>query len=127
MIKKQTILKIIDNSGVKKILCIGLYKRRVAGVGHIIRAAVQEALPRAKIKKGDVVFALVTGTRNMTRNSWGAHTIFSENYAVILGAKKEESFTRVTKPVSSELRSMKVDPDAKPSIRKVLSFAETVI
>ncbi|MFA4941098.1 MAG: 50S ribosomal protein L14 [Patescibacteria group bacterium] len=108
MIQVQTILKVADNSGAKKIMCIrvlGGYKKRYAGVGEIITAAVKEATPHSAIKKGDVVKAVIVRTKKEIRRKDGTYLRFDDNACVIVDKeKKEPKGTRIFGPVAREVR-----------------------
>lgn len=110
MIQVQTILKVADNTGAKKVLCIrvhGGYKKRYARIGEIITAAVKEAVPHAAVKKGDVVHAVVVRTKKEIKRSNGVCVRFDENACVIIDKeKKEPKGTRIFGPVTRELKQM---------------------
>ena len=101
-------LKIADNTGAKKIMCIrvlGGYRKRYAHVGEIITAAVKEAAPHSAVKKGDVVHAVIVRTKKEIRRKDGTYLRFDENAAVIIDkAKKEPKGTRVLGPIAREVR-----------------------
>ncbi len=110
MIQMQTILKICDNSGARSVMCIkvlGGSKRRYANIGDIIKVAVREAIPTGKVKKGQVVDALIVRTRKGVRRSDGSLIKFDENAAVLLNNQKAPIGTRVFGPVTRELREGK--------------------
>ncbi len=107
MIQSFTRLKVADNTGAKEIMCIkvlGGSKRRYASVGDIIVASVKKAIPTAKVKKGQVVKAVVVRTRKEIQRENGSLIRFDDNAAVILDAKKEPMGTRIFGPVSREVR-----------------------
>jgi len=108
MIQVQTMLKVADNSGAKKIQCLkvlGGYKKRYAGVGEIITAAVKEATPHSAIKKGDVVRAVIIRTKKEIRRKDGTYLRFDDNACVIIDKeKKEPRATRIFGPVAREVR-----------------------
>ena len=108
MIQVQTQLKVADNSGAKKVMCIkvlGGYKKRYAGVGEIITAAVKEATPHSAIKKGDVVRAIIVRTKKEIRRKDGTYLRFDDNACVIIDKeKKEPRATRIFGPVAREVR-----------------------
>lgn len=122
MIQPQTMLKVGDNTGAKKLLCIrvmgGSY-RRYASVGDIIIAAVKEATPGGVVKKGDVVRAVVVRTRKEIRRPDGSYIRFSENAAVIINDQNNPRGTRIFGPVARELR----DRD----FMKIISLAPEVL
>lgn len=108
MIQMQTILNSADNSGAKRLMCIkvlGGSKRRYAYIGDVIKVAVQEAVPRSKVKKGDVYDAVVVRTRKGVRRSDGSLLKFDDNSVVILNSKLELLGTRIFGPVARELRT----------------------
>lgn len=122
MIQHQSRLTVADNSGAKNIKCIkvlGGSKRRYASVGDIIVASVKTAAPESKIKKGDVVKAVIVRTRQALRRKDGSYIRFDDNAAVILNANKEPIGTRVFGPVARELRG-------KASL-KIVSLAPEVL
>ncbi|MDD5032241.1 MAG: 50S ribosomal protein L14 [Patescibacteria group bacterium] len=108
MIQVQTQLKVADNSGAKKVMCIkvlGGYKKRYAGVGEIITAAVKEATPHAAVKKGDVVSAVIVRTKKEIRRKDGTYLRFDDNACVIIDKDKgEPKGTRIFGPVAREVR-----------------------
>ena len=108
MIQVQTQLKVADNSGAKKVMCIkvlGGSRKRYAGVGEIITAAVKEATPHSAIKKGDVVRAIVVRTKKEIRRNDGTYLRFDDNACVIIDKdKKELKGTRIFGPVAREVR-----------------------
>ena len=108
MIQMQSILNIADNSGARSVMCIkvlGGSKRRYANVGDIIKVAVREAIPTGKVKKGQVVNALVVRTKQGVRRRDGSLIKFDENAAVLLNQQNAPIGTRVFGPVTRELRS----------------------
>ncbi|MBT3967249.1 MAG: 50S ribosomal protein L14 [Gammaproteobacteria bacterium] len=122
MIQMQSTLTVADNSGAKKVMCIkvlGGSKRRYAGIGDVIKVSVKEALPRGKVKKGDVYNAVVVRTRKGVRRSDGSLIRFDGNAAVMLNAKHEPIGTRIFGPVTRELRGKK--------FMKIVSLAPEVI
>jgi large subunit ribosomal protein L14 len=107
MIQPFTRLKVADNSGAKEIMCIkvlGGSKRRYASVGDIIVASVKKALPNGKIKKGQVVKAVIVRTKKEVQRENGSLIRFDENAAVIIDAKKEPVGTRIFGPIAREVR-----------------------
>ena len=123
MIQVESKIKVADNSGAKKVLCIkvlGGYKKRYAGVGEIITAAVKEAAPHSAIKKGDVVRAVIVRTKKEIRRKDGTYLRFSENACVIIDKeKKEPKCTRIFGPVAREVR--------KTGFFKIASIAPEVL
>ncbi|MFL2707642.1 MAG: 50S ribosomal protein L14 [Gammaproteobacteria bacterium] len=122
MIQMQSLLKIADNSGARSVMCIkvlGGSKRRYANIGDIIKVAIREAIPTGKVKKGQVVDALIVRTKKGVRRRDGSLIKFDENAAVLINAQKAPIGTRVFGPVTRELR------DGKHM--KILSLAPEVI
>ncbi len=108
MIQMQTILSVADNSGAKKLCCIkvpGGSKRKYAGIGDIIICSVKEALPNSKVKKGDVVRAVVVRTAKEVPRPDGSFIRFDSNSAVVVNAGNEPIGTRIFGPVARELRA----------------------
>src|SRR3989339_1642020 len=110
MIQHRSMLKVADNSGAKKLMCIrvrGGYKKRYARLGDIITCAVKEAAPRGTVKKSEVVHAVVIRTRKETHRKDGTHVRFADNAVVIIVDKKskEPRGTRIFGPVARELRA----------------------
>ena len=122
MIQMQSLLKIADNSGARSVMCIkvlGGSKRRYANIGDIIKVAIREAIPTGKVKKGQVVDALIVRTKKGVRRKDGSLIKFDENAAVLINNQKAPIGTRVFGPVTRELR------DGKHM--KILSLAQEVI
>ena len=122
MVQMQTILSAADNSGAKKLLCIkvlGGSKRRYAGVGDIVVVSVREALPNSKVKKGDVMKAVVVRTAKEISRPDGSYIKFDENSAVLINAAQEPIGTRIFGPVARELRARK--------FMKIVSLAPEVL
>ena len=110
MIQAETVLKVADNSGARKLKCIkviGGSKRRYAGVGDVIICAVQEALPNGNVKKGSVVRCVVVRTKKEIRRKDGSYSRFDDNAAVLIDANGNPKGTRVFGPVARELRDRK--------------------
>ena len=108
MIQTESVVNIADNSGAKKAMCIkvlGGSKRRYAGIGDIIKVTVKEAIPRGKVKKGDVMYAVVVRTRKGVRRNDGSLIRFDSNAVVLLNAQKQPVGTRIFGPVTRELRA----------------------
>ena len=108
MIQAQTYLDIADNSGARRVMCIkvlGGSKRRYASVGDIIKVTVKEAIPRGRVKKGQVLDAVVVRTKKGVRRSDGSLIKFDGNAAVLLNAQKQPIGTRIFGPVTRELRN----------------------
>lgn len=122
MIQQQTMLKVGDNTGAKKLFCIrvlGGSSRRYASVGDVIVASVKEASPGGMVKKGEVVHAVVVRTCQGIRRPDGSTIKFSENAAVILSDDKNPHGTRIFGPVARELR--------EKDFMKIVSLAPEVI
>ncbi|MBX7148386.1 50S ribosomal protein L14 [bacterium] len=122
MIQMQTMLNSADNSGAKKLFCIkvlGGSKRRYATIGDVIVVAVKEALPNAKVKKGDVKKGVVVRTRKEIRRPDGTYIRFDENSAVLIDNNGEPIGTRIFGPVARELRAKKY--------MKIISLAPEVL
>ena len=108
MIQTETMLEIADNSGARKVQCIkvlGGSHRRYAGIGDIIKVTVKEAIPRGRVRKGQVMDAVVVRTRKGVRRQDGSLIRFDQNAAVLLSANKQPVGTRIFGPVTRELRS----------------------
>lgn len=104
----QTMLDVADNSGAKRIQCIkvlGGSKRRYAGIGDVIRITIKEAVPNGRVKKGEVLFAVVVRTKQGVRRRDGSRIRFDRNAAVLLNAQLQPVGTRIFGPVTRELRS----------------------
>ena len=107
MIQMQTNLDVADNSGARRVMCIkvlGGSKRKYASVGDVIVVSVKEAIPRGRVKKGDVMKAVVVGTAKDIRRADGSVIRFDRNAAVLIDNKKEPIGTRIFGPVPRELR-----------------------
>lgn len=108
MIQMQTNLDVADNSGARRVQCIkvlGGSKRKYASVGDIIVVSVKEAIPRGRVKKGDVLRAVVVRTAKEIRRSDGSAIRFDTNAAVLVNNQKEPIGTRIFGPVTRELRN----------------------
>tara|TARA_B100001250_G_scaffold81449_1_gene67141 strand:+ start:21860 stop:22228 length:369 start_codon:yes stop_codon:yes gene_type:complete len=122
MIQTETILNAADNSGAKKVMCIkvlGGSKRRYASIGDVIKVAVKEAIPRGKVKKGEIYNAVVVRTSFGVRRSDGSLIRFDNNAAVLLNPRLEPVGTRIFGPVTRELRTNK--------FMKIISLAPEVL
>ena len=107
MIQAQTYLDIADNSGARRVMCIkvlGGSKRRYANVGDVIKVTVKEAIPRGRVRKGQVLDAVVVRTKKGGRRPDGSLIRFDGNAAVLLNAQKQPIGTRIFGPVTRELR-----------------------
>ena len=122
MIQMQTVLDAADNSGARRVQCIkvlGGSKRRYAGVGDVIKVSVKDAIPRGKVKKGEIYNAVVVRTRKGVRRPDGSLIRFDGNAAVLLNARLEPIGTRIFGPVTRELRSER--------FMKIISLAPEVL
>ena len=107
MIQMSTMLDVADNSGARRVMCIkvlGGTRRRYAGIGDVIKITVKEAIPRGKVKKGEVLNAVIVRTRKGIRRSDGSAIRFDENAVVLLNAQMQPIGTRVFGPITRELR-----------------------
>jgi len=110
MIQQMTELLVADNSGAKLLRCIkvlGGTKRRYAGVGDVIVVSIREAMPKAKVKKGDVKRAVIVRTKKEIKRADGSTIKFDENSAVLISEQGEPIGTRIFGPVARELRARK--------------------
>src|SRR3954453_5823175 len=108
MIQMQSMLDVADNSGARRVMCIkvlGGSKRRYAGIGDVIVVSVQEAIPRGKVKKGEVLKAVIVRTCKGVRRPDGSLIRFDKNAAVLVNAQGEPIGTRIFGPVTRELRN----------------------
>ncbi len=108
MIQMQSKLNVADNSGAKEVMCIkvlGGSKRRFASIGDVIVVSIREAIPTAKVKKGDVAKAVIVRTVQKLRRADGSYIRFDDNSAVLINANKEPIGTRIFGPVARELRA----------------------
>lgn len=122
MIQTETMLEVADNSGARRVQCIkvlGGSKRRYAGIGDIIKITVKEAIPRGRVKKGDVMTAVVVRTRHGVRRPDGSLIRFDDNAAVLLNNNKAPIGTRIFGPVTRELRT--------EQFMKIISLAPEVL
>jgi len=122
MIQMQTVLDVADNSGAKKLMCIkvlGGSRRRYATIGDVIVVAIREALPNAKVKKGDVSRAVIVRTAKEVQRADGSYIRFDNNSAVLISPQNEPLGTRIFGPVARELRSKK--------FMKIVSLAPEVL
>jgi large subunit ribosomal protein L14 len=122
MIQVQTKMTVADNSGAKKVSCIrilGGTRRRYARVGDIVIVAVKEALPHSKVKKGDVMRAVVVRTVKETRRPDGSYIKFDDNSAVLITPQGDPIGTRIFGPVARELRAKR--------FMKIISLAPEVL
>ena len=122
MIQAETRLQVADNSGAKKLYCISVLGgsgRRYARIGDTVVVSVKEAIPNAKVKKGDVMRAVVVRTKQGLRRSDGSYIKFDDNSAVLINQQGEPIGTRIFGPVARELRAKK--------FMKIISLAPEVL
>lgn len=122
MIQMQTELDVADNSGARLVMCIkvlGGSKRRYAGIGDLIKVSVKEAIPKGKVKKGEVFNAVVIRTKKGTRRADGSVLRFDSNAVILLNQQEQPIGTRVFGPVPRELRTEK--------FMKIISLAPEVL
>ena len=122
MIQTESYLDVADNSGARKVMCIkvlGGSHRRYAPIGDLIKVTVKEAIPRGKVKKGQVMTALVVRTKKGVRRGDGSLIKFDDNAAVLLNAQNAPLGTRIFGPVTRELRGDK--------FMKIISLAPEVL
>lgn len=122
MIQTQTILKVADNTGARLVMCIkvlGGSKRKYASIGDVIKITVKDALPRGKVKKGEIYNAVIVRTAKGVRRGDGSIIRFDGNAVVILNNKQEPIGTRIFGPVTRELRTS--------NFMKIISLAPEVI
>lgn len=118
----QSMLTVADNSGAKKVQCIkvlGGSKRRYAGIGDVIKVSIKEAIPRGRVKKGDVYNAVIVRTKKGVRRNDGSVIRFDSNSAVLLNPQLQPIGTRIFGPVTRELRS--------ENFMKIISLAPEVL
>lgn len=122
MIQMQTVLDAADNSGARRLMCVkvlGGSKRRYAHIGDVIKVSVKEAIPRGKVKKGEMYNAVVVRTRKGVRRQDGSLIRFDGNAAVLLNNQLQPIGTRIFGPVTRELRTEK--------FMKIISLAPEVL
>ncbi len=122
MIQMQTMLDAADNSGARRMMCVkvlGGSKRRYAKIGDVIRVTIKEAIPRGKVKKGEIYSAVVVRTRKGVRRTDGSTIRFDGNAAVLLDNQLQPLGTRIFGPVTRELRNEK--------FMKIISLAPEVL
>jgi large subunit ribosomal protein L14 len=122
MIQTQSILDVADNSGARRVMCIkvlGGSKRRYASIGDIIVVSVKEAIPNAKVKKGDVAKAVIVRTAKEIGRPDGSYIRFDNNSAVLIDNQGEPIGTRIFGPVARELRAKR--------FMKIISLAPEVL
>ena len=122
MVQTTTTLDVADNSGAKKLMCIrvlGGTKRKYASLGDVIVVSIKEAIPNAKVKKGDVAKAVIVRTKKEIRRADGSYIRFDGNSAVLINKDNEPIGTRIFGPVARELRARK--------FMKIISLAPEVL
>ena len=122
MIQMQTELEVADNRGARRVMCIkvlGGSKRRYAGVGDVVRISVKDAVPRGKVKKGEVCHAVVVRTKKGVRRQDGSVLRFDSNAVILLTPQLQPLGTRVFGPVPRELRTER--------FMKIISLASEVL
>jgi len=122
MIQMRSTLDVADNSGARRVMCIkvlGGTRRRYAGIGDVIKVSVKEAIPRGKVKKGEVLNAVIVRTKKGVRRSDGSSIRFDENAVVLLNAQLQPIGTRVFGPITRELRG--------DNFMKIISLAPEVL
>ncbi len=122
MVQSETVLDVADNSGARKVMCIkvlGGSRRRYASLGDVIVVSVKEAIPNAKVKKGDVMKAVIVRTTKEVGRADGSYIKFDSNSAVLIDNQREPIGTRIFGPVARELRAKR--------FMKILSLAPEVL
>lgn len=122
MIQDETRLQVADNSGAREVYCIkvlGGSSKRYASVGEVIVVSVKDALPNAKVKKGEIHKAVIVRTKSKVRRADGSYIAFDDNAAVLINAQQEPVGTRIFGPVARELRARQ--------FVKIISLAPEVI
>jgi large subunit ribosomal protein L14 len=122
VIQQESTLDVADNSGAKRVMCIrvlGGTRRRYAALGDVIVVSIKEALPNAKVKKGDVAKAVVVRTRREYQRPDGSYIKFDTNSAVLINDQREPIGTRIFGPVARELRGKR--------FMKIISLAPEVV
>jgi len=122
MIQTETVLQVADNSGARKVACIrvlGGSRRRYASIGDVVVVSVKDAIPNARVKKGEVRRAVVVRTRKGIGRPDGSYIRFDDNAAVLIDAQREPLGTRIFGPVARELRSRR--------FMKIVSLAPEVL
>lgn len=122
MIQMESVLDVADNSGAKSVLCVkvlGGSKRMVAGIGDIIVVSIRDAIPKGRVKKGDVHKAVIVRQKYDLKREDGSVIRFDRNAAVLINKDKEPIGTRIFGPVTRELRNL--------GFMKIISLAEEVL
>lgn len=122
MIQQESVLQVADNSGARRVLCIrvlGGTRRRYASIGDVIVVSVKDAIPNARVKKGEVRRAVVVRTKKEIGRADGTHIRFDDNAAVLIDTQREPVGTRIFGPVARELRAKR--------FMKIISLAPEVL
>ncbi|HJO25198.1 MAG: 50S ribosomal protein L14 [Myxococcota bacterium] len=122
MIQQESVLQVADNSGARRVACIrvlGGTRRRYASIGDVIVVSVRDAIPNARVKKGEVLRAVVVRTKKEIGRTDGTHIRFDDNAAVLIDAQREPVGTRIFGPVARELRAKR--------FMKIISLAPEVL
>lgn len=122
MIQQESYLNVADNSGARKVLCIRVHggsKRKYGTIGDIVTVSVKDAIPKSKIKKGDIFKAVIVRTRKEIKREDGSYIRFDDNAVVLLNDVMEPVGTRIFGPVARELRAKK--------FTKIVSLAPEVL
>ena len=122
MVQMTSVLDVADNSGAKKVYCIkvlGGSRRRYAGIGDVIIVSIREAIPGAKVKKGEVARAVIVRTKRELARNDGSYIKFDANSAVLINKENEPIGTRIFGPVARELRAKR--------FMKIISLAPEVL
>jgi large subunit ribosomal protein L14 len=122
MIQTQTVLDVADNSGARRVMCIkvlGGSRRRYANIGDVIKVSVKEAAPRGRVKKGEVLSAVIVRSCKGIRRPDGSTIRFDENAVVLLNPQLQPIGTRIFGPITRELRG--------ENFMKIISLAEEVL
>lgn len=122
MIQMQSVIQATDNSGARRVMCIkvlGGSRRRYAHIGDVIKVSVKEAIPKGKVKKGEIYHAVVVRTRKGVRRPDGSSLRFDSNAAVLLNSQLQPLGTRIFGPVTRELRGER--------FMKIISLAPEVL
>ena len=122
MIQPRTILRVADNTGARKVMCIrvlGSSNRRYAGIGDVIVGVVKEAAPNMTVKKSEIVYGVIVRTRKPLRRADGSYVVFDDNALVVITKERNPRGTRVFGPVARELR--------EKEFMKIISLAPEVV
>jgi large subunit ribosomal protein L14 len=122
MIQMESVLEVADNSGAKRVKCIkvlGGSKRKVAGLGDVIRVSIKDCTPNSRVKKGELALAVIVRTKKEVRRKDGSYIKFDLNSAVLIDENNEPVGTRIFGPVARELRARK--------FMKIVSLAPEVL